>query len=203
MGRKITAPSRPPHPPRTPVRRSHPSGILIPNGKPISSHRRRRSDAWRVTCDTTPPLVRMSPVVLLFILRVILAVLLYGFLAALFWMLWQDVRAAARETTARTRRLGQLVVLDPSLPSLAAGTAFPLLPVTSLGRAPTNTAPLPDDTASLEHALLHLRDGQWWLEDLDSRNGTRLNSQPITQPTPVVPGDVIGVGRVKLKIELE
>ncbi|MBF8281959.1 MAG: putative FHA domain containing protein [Anaerolineales bacterium] len=111
----------------------------------------------------------MSPVVLLFILRVVLAVLLYGFLAALFWMLWQDVRAAARETTARTRRLGQLVVLDPSLPSLAAGTAFPLLPVTSLGRAQTNTAPLPDDTASLEHALLHLRDGQWWLEDLDSR----------------------------------
>jgi len=145
----------------------------------------------------------MSPVVLLFILRVVLAALLYGFLAALFWMLWQDVRAAARETTARTRRLGQLVVLDPSPPSLAAGTAFPLLPVTSLGRAPTNTAPLPDDTASLEHALLHLREGQWWLEDLDSRNGTRLNSQPISQPTAVVPGDVIEVGRVKLKIEIE
>jgi hypothetical protein len=145
----------------------------------------------------------MSPVVLLFILRIVLAVLLYGFLAALFWMLWQDVRAAAKETAVRARRLGRLVVLDSSLPNLAAGTAFPLLPVTSLGRAPTNTAALPDDTASLEHALLHLRDGQWWLEDLDSRNGTRLNNQKIAQPTAVVPGDVIGVGRVKLKIELE
>ena len=145
----------------------------------------------------------MSPVIVLLILRIVLAALLYGFLATLFWMLWQDVRAAARETTARTRRLGRLVVLDASLPSLAAGTAFPLLPITSLGRAPTNTAALPDDTASLEHALLHLREGQWWLEDLASRNGTRLNSQPVTQPTPVVPGDVIGVGRVKLKIELE
>jgi pSer/pThr/pTyr-binding forkhead associated (FHA) protein len=50
---------------------------------------------------------------------------------------------------------------------------------------------------------LHLRDGQWWLEDLDSRNGTRLNDAPITQPAPVVPGDVIGVGRVKLKMEVE
>jgi len=107
----------------------------------------------------------MSPVIVLLILRIVLAALLYGFLATLFWMLWQDVRAAARETTARTRRLGRLVVLDASLPSLAAGTAFPLLPITSLGRAPTNTAALPDDTASLEHALLHLREGQWWLED--------------------------------------
>jgi hypothetical protein len=145
----------------------------------------------------------MSPLAALFGARVILVLLLYGFLIALFWMLWQDVRAAAKETAARSRRLGRLVVLDSGLPSLSAGTAFPLLPVTSIGRAPTNTAALPDETASLEHALLHLREGQWWLEDLDSRNGTRLNSQPVTQPAPVVPGDVIGVGRTKLKMELE
>jgi hypothetical protein len=145
----------------------------------------------------------MEPLVALFLVRVALILLLYGFLAALFWMLWQDVRAAARESESRTRRFGRLVVLDSALSTLPAGTTFPLMPVTSLGRAPTNTATLPDDTASLEHALLHLRDGQWWLEDLDSRNGTRLNGEKITQPIPIVPGDVIGVGRVQLKMELE
>jgi hypothetical protein len=145
----------------------------------------------------------MSPSLTLFVLRLLLAVLLYAFLGALLWMLWQDVRAAARATTARGRRLGRLVVLESSLPTLAQGATFPLMPITSLGRAPTNTATLPDDTASLEHALLHLRDGQWWLEDLDSRNGTRLNDTPVREPAPVVPGDVISVGRVKLKVELE
>ncbi len=145
----------------------------------------------------------MSPNLVLLILRVVLAVLLYGFLGALFWMLWQDVRAATRLADVRGRRLGRLIVLESSLPGVTPGTAFPLMPITSLGRAPTNTAPLPDDTASLEHALLHLRDGQWWLEDLDSRNGTRLNDAPIREPAPVVPGDVIGVGRIKLKVELE
>ncbi len=145
----------------------------------------------------------MSPNLVLFILRAVLAVLLYGFLGALFWMLWQDVRAAARQTEVRGRRLGRLIVLESGLAAVTPGTAFPLMPITSLGRAPTNTAPLPDDTASLEHALLHLRDGQWWLEDLDSRNGTRLNDAPIREPAPVVPGDVIGVGRIKLKVELE
>jgi len=147
--------------------------------------------------------ISMSPALLLFLLRLSLAVLLYTFLGTLLWMLWQDVRTAAKVTSTRARRMGRLVILDPSASTLTPGAAFPLMPMTSLGRAPTNTASLPDDTASLEHALLYLKDGKWWLEDLDSRNGTRLNETPITQPSLVVPGDVIGIGRVKLKMELD
>jgi hypothetical protein len=145
----------------------------------------------------------MSPIAVLLVLRLALAALLYLFLAAVFWMLWRDLRSAARTSQARSQRMGRLIVLTSPLPALAIGAHFPLLPVSSLGRAPTNTAPLPDETASLEHALLHLREGQWWLEDLDSRNGTCLNDTPITQPTPVMSGDVIGIGRVKLKLELD
>ena len=145
----------------------------------------------------------MTPGLVLFILRVLLALLLYGFLGLMLWLLWQDVRAAGRAAQAHGRRLGRLVVLESGLPGLPNGAEFPLLAITSLGRAPTNTAPLPDETASLEHALIHLRDGQWWLEDLGSRNGTRLNDNAIGEPSPVMAGDVIGVGRVKLKVELE
>jgi hypothetical protein len=144
----------------------------------------------------------MTPGMVFLVVRVLLALALYGFLAALLWMLWRDVRAAGQASAARARPLGRLIVLESTLPGLAPGASFPLLPVTALGRAPTNTAPIPDDTASLEHALLHLRDGQWWLEDLDSRNGTRLNGAPLTAPAPVQPGDAIGVGRVTLKIEV-
>jgi pSer/pThr/pTyr-binding forkhead associated (FHA) protein len=113
------------------------------------------------------------------------------------------MRAAVRAAEVRGRRLGRLLVLESGLPGLAPGAEFPLVAITSLGRAPTTTATLPDETASLEHALIHLRDGQWWLEDLDSRNGTRLNDAPIGEPAPVMAGDVITVGRVKLKVELE
>jgi len=145
----------------------------------------------------------MNPAQVMLVLRIVLALLLYGFLGLLFWMLWQDVRSAALHAAGRGRRLGRLLVLESALPQLPAGVEFPLLPITSLGRAPTNTASLPDDTASLEHALLHLRDGQWWLEDLASRNGTRLNDATIDDPSPVMPGDVISIGRVKLKLEME
>jgi hypothetical protein len=145
----------------------------------------------------------MSPILVFFVLRILLALLLYGFLGALLWMLWQDVRYTARVSAVRSRRMGHLVVLESPLPTLATGATFPLLPVTSLGRAVTNTAPIPDEAVSLEHALLHLRDGQWWLEDLDSHNGTRLNDTPISRAALVVPGDIIGVGHVKLTLEVE
>lgn len=145
----------------------------------------------------------MTPGLVFFLLRLLLALLLYAFLGALLWMLWQDVRVAAAQAATRGRRLGRLVVLQSSLAQLPVGSEFPLMPITSLGRAPTNSATLPDDTASLEHALLHVRDGQWWLEDLGSRNGTRLNETAIREASPVMAGDVIGIGRVDLKIELE
>lgn len=145
----------------------------------------------------------MSPILVFFFLRLLLALLLYGFLGALLWMLWQDVRYTARVSAARSRRMGRLVILESALPALAPGVAFPLLPVTSLGRAVTNTAPIPDEAVSLEHALLHLREGQWWLEDLDSHNGTRLNETAVTQATLVVPGDIISLGHVKLTMEVE
>lgn len=145
----------------------------------------------------------MTPALVMLVVRVLLALALYTFLGALLWMLWRDVRAAGQVSAARTRPLGRLVILETSLPGLALGATFPLLPITSLGRAPTNTVPLPDDTASLEHALLHLRDGQWWLEDLGSRNGTSLNETPLAAPAPVMAGDVVGVGRTRLKLELE
>ncbi|MCC7359232.1 MAG: FHA domain-containing protein [Anaerolineales bacterium] len=145
----------------------------------------------------------MNPGQVMLGLRLALAALLYGFLGLLVWMLWQDVRAAAQRAAGKGRRLGRLLVLEAGLPQLPTGMEFPLLPITSLGRAPTNTVTLPDDTASLEHALLHLRDGQWWLEDLASRNGTRLNDTVISDASPVMPGDVIGIGRVRLKLEVE
>ena len=140
--------------------------------------------------------------ILLLVLRILLAILLYAFLAAVLLMLWRDLRqtTAATETT---RPGGRLVVLHAPDETLEVGTAFPLQPVTSMGRSPVNTIPIPDSYASGQHSLLTWREGQWWLEDQDSRNGTLLNDTRISSPIVVSAGDVIGVGRTKLKLELE
>jgi hypothetical protein len=150
----------------------------------------------------------MSLEVVLLVLRAAGALLLLAILAVFMLLLWRDHLLTAREVETRTQRRGRLVVLPSATngerPSaLPAGTTFPLLPLTSLGRGPTNTIPIEDAFASGEHALLTLRGGQWWLEDRGSSNGTLLNGYRIEEPVVISTGDVIGLGHVELKLELE
>lgn len=140
--------------------------------------------------------------VLLLVLRLLLTLLLYVFLAAVLLMLWRDLRQAISDHTP-ARPSGQLLILQTESEALTVGAAFPLQVITSIGRSLNNTVFIPDAYASAQHALLTQREGQWWLEDQKSRNGTRLNGTPISGPTVVSAGDVIGVGRTELKLELE
>lgn len=135
--------------------------------------------------------------ILLLALRMLLALSLYAFLAAVMWMLWHDLRRAAAGHEA-AHAGGQLVVVQATDETLAPGTTFPLQPITSIGRAPDNTVCIPDVYVSAQHALLAWREGQWWLEDRGSKNGTLLNGMRIGGPTVVSAGDVIGIGQVQL-----
>jgi len=61
-----------------------------------------------------------------------------------------------------------------------AGESGKTLPMngrrTRIGRDPSNDIVLSDDTVSSEHAVIEVREGRHWLEDLRSTNGTRLGS---------------------------
>ena len=140
--------------------------------------------------------------IILFILRVLAALSLIVFLISMLALLWRDHRTVVRELELRQRRRGQLTVVSKQDAPLT-GTAYPLLPLTSIGRAFTNTITIDDTFASNEHALFTLRSGQWWLEDRGSSNGTLLNGYRIEEPTVISTGDIIGIGRIELKIELE
>jgi len=140
---------------------------------------------------------------LLFALRVLTAAVLLAFATALFVVVWREYRMAAEAADDRRRRRGRLVVTRARESTVEVGNAFPLLPLTSIGRGPTNTIVLDDTFASQEHALVTRRGGQWWLEDRNSSNGTTLNGEPVREPTVISSGDVIGIGQVQFKLELE
>ncbi len=142
----------------------------------------------------------MAGEILLLVLRLLLALLLYAFLAVLFFILWRDLRrGAGRETVPREEM--RLVVVEAGERGPEPGTIFPLQEVNSLGRAPSSTIRLSDPFVSSHHALITWREGHWWLEDLGSKNGTTLNDEPVTRPTVVDAGDLIGIGQVVLRIE--
>ena len=140
--------------------------------------------------------------VVIFLVRLLFSALLYVFLGALFFLLWRDLRAATRHPIAPAirERPGQLRVLRGHN-SLGEGTLLSLTPFTTIGRSDSNAITITDPYASGEHALLIWRNGQWWLEDRDSRNGTLLNDMLVDAPLIVSHGDVIGIGQMQLRFE--
>jgi hypothetical protein len=147
----------------------------------------------------------MTVEVILFALRLVSGGLLILFLIVLFALLWRDYRGAVRQIEAARRsygRLTELIALDEG-GAIATGKAYPLLPLTSLGRTPTNSVIVDDDFASGEHCLIALRGGRWWLEDRASRNGTTINGTTISQPVIITDGDIVGIGERRFRIDLE
>lgn len=146
----------------------------------------------------------MSPELVLFILRLMAAALLLGFVGALAWLLIKDLKVTNALLQQNQQQQGSIRILGfESLPSESKsnGSQYPLLPVTSIGRSPANTIVVHDDFASNEHALISLRGRHWWLEDLNSHNGTLLNDLPLEAAAVVTAGDVITIGQTRLKIE--
>ncbi|MFD9813224.1 FHA domain-containing protein [Streptomyces sp. NPDC059080] len=71
----------------------------------------------------------------------------------------------------------------------------------SLGRAHDSTIVLDDDYASSRHARIYPdRDGQWIVEDLGSTNGTYLDRNRLTTPTPIPLGAPIRIGKTVIEL---
>ncbi len=70
-----------------------------------------------------------------------------------------------------------------------------------LGRSRQSDVFIQDGALSRRHARLFLEDGAWWVEDLDSRNGTVVDGTMIGRdPVRVGPGDVITMGESQVVI---
>ena len=143
----------------------------------------------------------MNTAVLLLVLRIVSALLLLSFLGLIAWLIYQDLKTTSALLSEGQRVRGTLTVTRGDAKSTPAATQHPLMPITSIGRANSNTLVIEDEFASSRHALITLRGQQWWLEDLESRNGTLLNDNPLVAPAVVSSGDVITIGGTQVRIE--
>ncbi|CAL9514292.1 pSer/pThr/pTyr-binding forkhead associated (FHA) protein [Streptomyces glaucescens] len=99
---------------------------------------------------------------------------------------------------ARRNAPTKLVVTEGTL----TGTTVALQGQTiTLGRAHDSTIVLDDDYASSRHARIYPdRDGQWIVEDLGSTNGTYLDRNRLTTPTPIPLGAPIRIGKTVIEL---
>ena len=146
----------------------------------------------------------MSFDILLFLLRIGFLVLLYVFLLAVVRVAWSGLRTASavRDSVAAPASLVRLRVMGGGRDGLN-GQTFDLWSSATLGRAPDNTIVLPEGSVSAHHAAIRQQQGQWWLEDLKSTNGTAINDALVRGGSAVYPGDTIRLGEVLLRLEVD
>jgi Nif-specific regulatory protein len=78
----------------------------------------------------------------------------------------------------------------------------PTRPVT-LGRSRESTIVLADEHVSRVHARVFFENGRWHVADLESRNGTRLDGQPVGPDAPLVHGQEIVIGATRLRFHVD
>jgi pSer/pThr/pTyr-binding forkhead associated (FHA) protein len=134
----------------------------------------------------------------LWAVRILFLLLLYLFLARVVRALLRDLRAAAREPVDRP---GRLVVIESPAGEPAPGRSFGLDVITPLGRDVNNAIVIEDQFASADHAVLTYRGRSWYLEDLDSTNGSYINGQRVEGVAALGYGDELQIGQVRFRLE--
>lgn len=140
----------------------------------------------------------MSVDEILFLGRIAFVAALYLFLLMLGLLLRRELRT--HQTLAEERAPADLLMMEPHDSDYEPGERIPLLTETTIGRATENAVVLNDTFVSSEHARLVWNGKGWVLEDLGSTNGTQVNGHRVKRAAAVKPGDVIELGRVKLKL---
>ncbi len=132
-------------------------------------------------------------------LRLLLALALYIFLFWTLWTIWQDLmRSGVQAARQKAPPIRLEVHAKRRSPVFKAFTQ----PEVTLGRDPACDIPLMDEAVSAHHARLRFHHGQWWIEDLESTNGTRLNQAKLTTATVLTNGDEIKCGSVRLLVSV-
>lgn len=136
-------------------------------------------------------------VLTLWLVRLLFLLLLYAFLFMVVRVLLRDLRSASRGPA----ELGRLVVLSSPHAEPPAGSSFPLDVLMSLGRDVNNAIVIDDPYASSEHAILTFRGRAWYVEDLESTNGTFVNGVPVERVAPLGFGDELQIGEVRFRLD--
>lgn len=133
------------------------------------------------------------------IARLLATIALYGFLAWAFIFLYREIQRQGAALS--NRRVPGISVMVKQPGGRGALKYFNQAEI-AIGRDPGCDISLTDDTVSARHAHLTFHHNQWWLEDLASTNGTRLNGLPVETPTVITSGDEIQCGGAGLNVSL-
>ena len=158
---------------------------------------------------------------LLTILKLCFLALLYLFFMRVLRAVWAEMRAPtvahqavaapqaqpaargwaggnARSGGSHAKASGRLRIIEPPE---TKGQTYELDDELTVGRAGGCHITLDDTFVSQLHARVFRRDGQLYVEDLGSTNGTYLNRKKVTAPIAIRKGDRLQIGKTVMELQ--
>ena len=131
-------------------------------------------------------------------IRLILAFFLLLFFAWAIWVIWSDLKQ-------QTQRITKLSVpaIFISLESDPKNKIRFNLPEVIIGRDESCNFRIDKPTISARHARFSFHHNQWWVEDLNSSNGTYINNEPVSNSIVLTSNDQVRFGEMDYIIDLE
>jgi len=132
------------------------------------------------------------------ILRIFMAVCLYVFIGLIIYVIWKDLSHQSALAVRKDLPFLTLHTIKPAeirVFTIQKSEGF-------IGRDPGCNIHIDENTLSARHAKLSYHHNQWWVEDLNSTNGSLLNDHPLVQPSVLDSGDKLFCGQVGLTIEI-
>lgn len=133
--------------------------------------------------------------VLITIFKYLFVFLIFYFIYSIIRVIYFDVRSTMRKESITDTYL--------KLTNKNQGFRFKvqefyyLTENNKIGRGEENTIIIPDKYLSTSHARIFRDDGLFFIEDLDSANGTFLNGEKINNQVELRTGDIIGMGQME------
>ncbi len=129
-------------------------------------------------------------------LKYVLIAIVYLFILQIVRMIYLDIRSIGK----RESDIGAYLKVVNRLDTLGYKLReyYVIGNELTLGRQKSNDIPVRDAYVSKYHFKITKEGEDYWLQDLNSSNGTYLNAERITHPHQLVDGDYIGIGELEL-----
>jgi len=142
------------------------------------------------------------PTPVLRILQVFVILLIWLFFFRVIRAVWTETRPPKSRWWASKSQGNELsgrhrLSLEIVEPASLRGQRYEVTGETTIGRSPGCSIPLQGDAfVSNVHARIYPKDGELWVEDLGSTNGTYVNARLLQGAVPLHRGDFVQVGDI-------
>jgi hypothetical protein len=134
---------------------------------------------------------------LVLILRIALAIALYAFLGWTLRTFWQDLKQQGEFLSSQKKPGIHIHAVMENGKDIQHRFVQPEIVI---GRDPKCDFPIIDEAISSHHVRISYHHAQWWLEDLNSTNGTFIGKTQVTVPTVLITSDQFKCGSTTFTI---